>query len=60
MIVSMFYQQLLLHYAAKMHDGSWSEITSITCYYWACALALCHCVFFYQSIGGWFWNSPRN
>jgi hypothetical protein len=29
MIVSMLHQQLLLHYAAKMNEGMFSEITNI-------------------------------
>jgi len=33
MIVSMFHQQLLLHYAAKMYEGRRSAITNVTCYY---------------------------
>jgi hypothetical protein len=59
MIVSMFHQPLLLHYAVKMHEGWCSEITNVTCYYWACALALWQRVSFYKPIGGWFWNCPR-
>ena len=39
--------------------GRRSAITNITCYYWACALALWQRVSFYQPIGGWFWNCPR-
>jgi hypothetical protein len=34
LIVSMFHQQLLLHYAAKMHEGWCSERTNFACYYW--------------------------
>jgi hypothetical protein len=41
----MFHQQLLLHYAAKMHEGWCSQRTNFACYYWACALALCQRVF---------------
>jgi hypothetical protein len=33
MIASMFHQQLLLHYAAKMYEGRRSAITDVTCYY---------------------------
>jgi transposase len=32
-IVSMFHQQLLLHYAAKMHEGWCSQRTNFACYY---------------------------
>jgi hypothetical protein len=38
LLVSMFHQQLLLHYAAKTYEGGRSAITNITCYYWAGAL----------------------
>jgi hypothetical protein len=60
MIVSMFHQQLLLHYAAKMYEGRRLAITNITCYYWAWALALWQRISFYQPVGGWFWNCPCN
>jgi transposase len=32
LIVSMFHQQLPLHYAAKMHEGWCSETTNFACY----------------------------
>jgi hypothetical protein len=56
MIVSMFHQWLLLHYAVKTHEGRCSAITNITFYYRVCALALWQRVPFYQPIGGWFSN----
>ena len=59
MTVSMFYQYLLLHYAAKMYEGKRTARTEVPCYYWACALTLWQRVYFYQPIGGWFWNNPR-
>jgi len=43
-----------------MYEGRRSAITNVTCYYWACALALWQLVSFYQPIGGWFWNCPCN
>jgi hypothetical protein len=43
----------------KMQESWCSETTNFACYYWACDLALCQCIFFYQPIGGWFWKSPR-
>jgi hypothetical protein len=58
MRVTMFHQRLLLHYALKVYEGRHSAIINVTCYYWACALALWHCVSFYQPIGGWFRNCP--
>ena len=33
--------------------------TEVPCYYWACALTLWQRAYFYQPIGGWFWNNPR-
>ena len=42
-----------------MYERRRSAITNITCYYWACALAIWQCASFYQSIGSWFWNCPR-
>jgi hypothetical protein len=59
LIVSMFHQQLLLHHWVKMHESWCSETTNFACYYWTCDLALCQRVYFYQSIGTWFWNSLR-
>ena len=59
MTVSMFYQYLLLHYAAKMYEGTRTARTEVPCYYWACALTLWQRVYFYQPIGGCFWNNPR-
>ena len=59
MSVSMFRQWLLVHYAAKMYECRRSAITNVTCYYWACALALWQRVSFDQPIRGWFWNCPR-
>jgi len=59
MTVSMFYQYLLLHYAAKMYEGMRTARTEVPSYYWACALTLWQRVYFYQPIGGWFWNNPR-
>ena len=58
--LSMFYQYLLLHYAAKMYEGKRTARTEVPCYYWACALTLWQRVYFYLPIGGWFWNNPRN
>jgi hypothetical protein len=58
MIVPMFHQQLLLHYAAKIYDSRHSVITNVTCYCWACNLSLWQRVSFYQPIRGWFWNFP--
>jgi hypothetical protein len=58
MIVSMFHQWLLLHYAAKMYEGRCPVITNVTYYYWVCALALWQCISFYQPIGSWFWDCP--
>jgi len=55
----MFYQYLLLHYAAKMYEGTRTARTEVPCYYWARALTLWQRVYFYQPIGGWFWNNPR-
>ena len=60
MIVSMFYQYLLLHYAAKMYEDTRTARTEVPCYYWARALTLWQRVYFYQPIGGWFWNNPRS
>ena len=31
--VSMFYQYLLLHYAAKMYEGTRTARTEVPCYY---------------------------
>ena len=59
MTVSMFYQYLLLHYAAKINEGTHTARIEVPCYYWACALTLWQRVYFYQPIGGWFWNNPR-
>jgi hypothetical protein len=59
MTVSMFYQYLLLHYAAKIYEGTRTARTEFPCYYWACSLTLWQRVYFYQPIGGWFWNNPR-
>jgi hypothetical protein len=42
-----------------MYEGRCSAITKVTCYYWACTLALWQSVSFYQTIGGWFWNFPH-
>ena len=56
---AMFYQYLLLHYAAKMYEGMRTARTEVPCYYWACALTLWQRIYFYQPIGGWFWNNPR-
>ena len=33
MTVSMFYQYLLLHYAAKMYEGMRTAKTEVPCYY---------------------------
>ena len=33
MTVSMFYQYLLLHYAAKMYEGMRTARTEVPCYY---------------------------
>ena len=33
MTVSMFYQYLLLHYAAKMYEGTRTARTEVPCYY---------------------------
>jgi hypothetical protein len=59
LIVSMFHQLLLLHYSVKMHESWCSETTNFACYYWTCDLVLCQRVYFHQTIGAWFWKSPR-
>ena len=33
MTVSMFYQYLLLHYAAKIYEGTRTVRTEVSCYY---------------------------
>ena len=40
MTVSMFYQYLLLHYAAKMYEGTRTARIEVPFYYRACALTL--------------------
>ena len=40
MVVSMFYKYLLLHYGTKIFEGMRGARTEVTCYCWACALAL--------------------
>jgi len=42
-----------------MYEGMRTARTEIPCYYWACALTLWQRVYFYQPLGGWFWNNPR-
>ena len=60
MVVSMFHQYLLLCYAVKMYESRRSAMINVTCYCWACALAVWQRVSFYQPVGGWFWNCPCN
>ena len=43
-----------------MYEGKRTARTEVPCYYWACALTLWQRVYFYQPIGSWFWNNPRN
>jgi len=33
----MFYQYLLLHYAAKIYEVTRTARTEVPCYYWTCA-----------------------
>jgi hypothetical protein len=58
-VVFMFHRQLLIDYAAKMHEVWCPETKTIACHDWACNLALRQRVHFYQPIGAWFWNSLR-